>query len=293
MNKKLAETHPEIAAEWHPTKNGDLTPNDVTFGSTIRIWWKCYKGTWPNGDFADDHEWEVPINNRAGRDRNCPCCNNNKVVPSNCLTTTHPELAAEWHPTKNGNLTPEQVIAGSGKKYSWLGKKCGHEWEAICSNRTGKRKSSCPICNESKGEKAIAKYLEEKSIKFQREYRFKNSTIARARFDFATKLGLIEFHGIQHYLPICFGSKEKHAKIRSLISAIERDQKKERWCKQHKIPFLIIPYWDFDRIEEILDSFFAGAVPVISAEPEEVKKYEPMRQKIIERLKQSKVRIAA
>ena len=45
----LAETHPEIAKEWHPTLNGDLTPRDFTHGSDKKPWWKCDKG--------DDHEW--------------------------------------------------------------------------------------------------------------------------------------------------------------------------------------------------------------------------------------------
>ena len=32
------------------------------------------------------------------------------------LSKTHPELAKEWHPTKNDNLTADDVTAGSGKK---------------------------------------------------------------------------------------------------------------------------------------------------------------------------------
>tara|TARA_Y100000310_G_scaffold72876_1_gene69028 strand:- start:3654 stop:3893 length:240 start_codon:yes stop_codon:yes gene_type:complete len=39
--KSLAETHPEIAAQWHLTKNEDLTPYDVTAGSGRKVWWKC------------------------------------------------------------------------------------------------------------------------------------------------------------------------------------------------------------------------------------------------------------
>ncbi len=35
--KSLAETHPELAKEWHPTKNDD-TPYDVTFGSHKKMW---------------------------------------------------------------------------------------------------------------------------------------------------------------------------------------------------------------------------------------------------------------
>ena len=48
--KSLAETHPEIAGEWHPTKNGDHMPADVTSGSNKKVWWKC--------PIAVDHEWQ-------------------------------------------------------------------------------------------------------------------------------------------------------------------------------------------------------------------------------------------
>ncbi len=51
MSKQsLAQTHPDIAKQWHPTNNGDLSPSDVTKGSHKKIWWKC--------DKEDDHEWE-------------------------------------------------------------------------------------------------------------------------------------------------------------------------------------------------------------------------------------------
>lgn len=49
----LAATHPEIAKH---TKNGDLTPFDITFGSHKRAWWQC--------SIAEDHEWETTINKK-------------------------------------------------------------------------------------------------------------------------------------------------------------------------------------------------------------------------------------
>jgi hypothetical protein len=45
-----------LAKQWHPTKNGKLTPSDVGAGSTKKVWWKCNKG--------DDHEWVASIVNR-------------------------------------------------------------------------------------------------------------------------------------------------------------------------------------------------------------------------------------
>ena len=56
---------PELASEWHLTKNGSLTPRDVTIGTHKKIWWKCEKG----------HEWKATIANRS-KGVGCPQCYN-------------------------------------------------------------------------------------------------------------------------------------------------------------------------------------------------------------------------
>jgi predicted secreted protein len=137
----LATLNPELAKEWHPTKNGELSPFDVTIGSHKKVWWKCDKG--------DDHEWESKINNRTINNNGCSVCSNRTVVKSNCLTTLNPELAKEWHPTKNGELKPFDVTIGSHKKVWW---KCDkgddHQWEANINSRD--LGNGCPICNNQK-----------------------------------------------------------------------------------------------------------------------------------------------
>ena len=51
----------------------------------------------------------------------CPYCGNKKVLAGfNDLASIEPEIAAEWHPTLNGALTPEMVTAGSNRKVWWL-----------------------------------------------------------------------------------------------------------------------------------------------------------------------------
>jgi hypothetical protein len=136
--KSLASVNPELASEWHPTKNGDLTPFDITSGSGKKVWWKCDEG--------DDHDWDSSPNNRTkDNGRGCPICSGYKVVKSNCLSTVNPELSSEWHPNKNGNLTPQDVTSGTHKKVWW---KCNkgddHEWKTSVAHRTNGR--SCPIC---------------------------------------------------------------------------------------------------------------------------------------------------
>ena len=136
----LATTHPDLAKEWHPTKNGELTPFDITAGSQKVIWWKCEKG----------HEWKAVVYSRLAGN-GCPYCSGNKVWRGfNDLATTHPDLAKEWHPTKNGELTPFDVTKGSNRRVWWV---CpnGHEWNSSVSNRV--RGHGCPICI---GQKVLA-----------------------------------------------------------------------------------------------------------------------------------------
>ena len=51
--------------------------------------------------------------------QNCSFCSGVKVGLSNCLATLNQELAKEWHPTKNGDLTPFDITLGSNKDVWW------------------------------------------------------------------------------------------------------------------------------------------------------------------------------
>lgn len=128
----LATVDPDLAAEWHPTRN-DFLSTQVTAGSNRKVWWKGTCG----------HEWEAQIVNRS-RGSGCPYCSKWHVSRGvNDLATVSPGLAGEWHPTKNGDLLPAQVAAKSNRKVWWLGS-CGHEWEAAIYSRTAGR--GCPYC---------------------------------------------------------------------------------------------------------------------------------------------------
>ena len=116
-----------------------MTPDKVVAGSSRRHWWKCDKGP--------DHEWGATVSKRTSSKRGCPCCDGKKVSVTNSLASLHSKIAAQWHPTENGDLTPDRVVAGSSKKYWW---KCDnnskHEWSADTSSRTGPGKRGCPWC---------------------------------------------------------------------------------------------------------------------------------------------------
>lgn len=138
----LADTRPDLAAEWHPVKNGTLTPKTVKARSAAKVWWlgKC------------GHEWQAAVYSRT-KGSGCPYCVNRTLLKGfNDLATLAPEAAAEWHPTKNGDLLPGSVLAHSLKEAVWLGK-CGHEWSAKIVSRA--KGAGCPYCKNKRFLKGV------------------------------------------------------------------------------------------------------------------------------------------
>ncbi len=255
LSNCFATTHPEAAKLWHPTKNGKLTPYEVFSKSNKKYWFKCL--------VSEDHEWQAVLASITGREskfNGCPCCSGNKVVLSNCLATTHPEIAKQWHPIKNGNLTPYGVTAGSHKKVWWKCEK-GHEWKSYINNRTNKYLfRGCLVCNESKGEKRVAEYLNKNNLPYKRQYKHKKCKNKQLLpFDFIVRIKdqlgfLIEYQGQQHYELCTFGSKNI-CPIKILKGIQHRDKIKKEFCEKNNIPLLVIPYWEFDKIELLIDDF--------------------------------------
>lgn len=135
--KSFAEYFPELVREWHPTKNGDLKPDRINKTDQRKVWWL---------NPACGHEWQTTAHSRS-KGSGCPACNRSKRtalrVGTNDLASQKPELASEWHPTRNTALSPEQVSVGSGKTAWWLGP-CGHEWSATVNRRV--KGAGCPYC---------------------------------------------------------------------------------------------------------------------------------------------------
>ena len=130
----LHTTNPEVASEWHPTKNGGLLPTMVTAGSGRKVWWNC----------TDGHEWQATVAERVNGN-GCPYCSGHRALSGfNDLATLYPDIAKEWNTSKNGDLLPTMVTAGSSKKVWWSCRK-GHEWQAVVSRRT-RLKTGCPVC---------------------------------------------------------------------------------------------------------------------------------------------------
>ncbi len=135
-NNNFAARHPELLHFWDYEKN-DVKPEEVFAGGTRKIYWKCNNG----------HSYVTTLQHKING-RGCPICAGKTVLEGfNDLETINPSLAREWHPSKNGEMTPSSVTSKSNKKVWWLCKN-GHEWQATINDRA--RGRGCPVCARNK-----------------------------------------------------------------------------------------------------------------------------------------------
>jgi hypothetical protein len=243
----IAARRPELAAQWDHERNGYLKPDAVSIGSKTFIHWKC--------PLADDHRWTATL--KARRKSGCPCCAGIKLVRSNCLATTHPEVAAEWDLERNGEKTPYSVMGGHNGRVHWICKE-GHRWTTSPNART-RAGHRCPGCQTWYTEESVGRAIESLGYLTVRQYSFPGCRHkATLRFDFAVfherrLIAVVEYHGEQHYRPVDFFGGEA-----AFRGCRKRDGIKRDYCRSNGIPLLEIPFNDADRIPEIVAAFIGG-----------------------------------
>lgn len=147
LDKSLAKKFPEIAMEWHPTKNGNITPQMVSYGSEKQYWFQCKLG----------HEYKQTICSKTGKNKTkCPYCSGQKLLQGFndfevwCKNNNREDLLREWNYEKN-DKKPNEINKGTSKKIYWKCSKCEYEWQASVRKR-GIEGRGCPACaNNNKG----------------------------------------------------------------------------------------------------------------------------------------------
>ena len=112
----------------------------------------------------------------------------------------------------------------------------------------------------SKGEYQIHNFLKEHNIIFNTQWNNNNKMLLSSgypcRFDFAVfrssfeekPLFLLEYNGPQHYKTQESGWDTEE----NLLRTQQRDAEKAKLCEEAGIPLEIIPYTDFNNLEEVL-----------------------------------------
>lgn len=146
QNESIAALFPGRIKLWHPSRNLPELPEQFSKGSNRSVWWRCPKSA--------THVWQAKICNivRAWANENsgCPWCYGKKVDEHNSLAALNPDLAKNWHPTANGDLTPSKVTAHSGKKVWWLCSKAGHTYQYSVTGQSQRQQQQhelCPDCS--------------------------------------------------------------------------------------------------------------------------------------------------
>jgi very-short-patch-repair endonuclease len=146
IHNSLAYLQPEITKQWHPIKNGNLKPEEVSECSGKNVWWLC-PNTCKEGC---KHEWKCSVSHRKNG-TNCRFCTKQEICIHDSIVYSHSELIKQWHPTKNGDLKPEQFSSGSGHQLIWWNCEitckygCKHDdYTAYVYSRTSG--SGCPSC---------------------------------------------------------------------------------------------------------------------------------------------------
>ncbi len=138
MNESLKEyciryDRRELLVQWHPDKNGDLTPEEIAGGSQRKVWWRFERG----------HEWMGQPYDRTKRGTGCPYCAGKRILPGMDLASVYPHLADQWKPQRNGELGSDAVLPGSRRSVWWECSK-GHEWRAMIDSWV--KGHGCLIC---------------------------------------------------------------------------------------------------------------------------------------------------
>lgn len=255
--------HPDLVTEWDVKKNKGISPFDVAEYCNKKFHWVKQLRSPITGKLITAR-WEDTVAHRV-QGRGCPYESGQRTLKgyNDFVSFAPAEVLAEWDYEKNGDLKPSSLTYGSNQKVWWKCSTCGRSWEASIDSRIRKQ-TGCPTCNESKGEKSVARVLESLNIPFEREYKFDDcyfsSNAHKLRLDFALMDGdkvwaSIEYHGEQHYSPVCFGGQDLEvAKLNCEVTQL-RDDIKTNYLRAHGIPQLIIPYTEFNNIETLVKNF--------------------------------------
>jgi hypothetical protein len=243
-DNNLAMAYPEIASQWVSELNAGVTPSDVTPYSNRRFWWKC--------DVEVDHIFDCTVYERTRIGIVCPMCYGRRVVESNCLATTHPDLASEWHPSKN-SISPTEVTRGSNLAVWWYCSDHGHEWKTTPNSRD---LPGCPLCpkkNQTRLFEIVRSIFvhEEVLFDFRHPELIFSDSGARMELDiWLPRLKLaFEYQGEQHFPDFYSG-------LFSDPDLPKRDEEKRKACLELGVKLIEIDYrWDKSRglVEQILD----------------------------------------
>lgn len=125
-NNALFNVKPELLDEWD-YENNDVAPETVSYMSNVQYHWVCSEG----------HRFTASPAERIRRNKGCTVCKS--------LLKKRPDIALEWHPTKN-TIKPDEVTPSSHKEAWFICRNCGGEYISEIVDRCRRKGPNCPHC---------------------------------------------------------------------------------------------------------------------------------------------------
>ena len=239
----LATKNPKLASEWHPTKNGDLTPYDITSNNNNYFWWQCKDNP--------KHEWQSFVYNRHNKNTGCPYCSGYYASEEYNLLVNNPKLCEEWDYSKN-DKKPEDHTPMSGEYVYWRCIECGHKWRAKINDRNKNNGTGCTECSSSKGEKECKRILDLRNVYYFPQKEF-DGLLGVGNGNLSYDFYLPEYNLLIEYQGEFHDGTAYQQTTEQFEYQKEHDRRKKEYAKSNGYNFLEIWYWDFDKIEEILE----------------------------------------
>lgn len=232
---------------WDFDKNNklEINPWEINHGVQKKVWIKCQ-------DKKYHESYETTCCSFSSQGNRCPYCRGLKVHMLDSLGTLHPKVLLIW--SDKNKKSPYEYTPFSYKKVWFQCSSGSHDDYLRHISSSNTYNFRCPECQYSKGEQRISEYLTKNSIKYipQKEYNdLLGINNGQLSYDFYLPQYnlLIEYQGEQHkkYIPGFHKSKKDFEK------QVEHDKRKKEYAQLNNIKLLEIWYWDYDRIEEILE----------------------------------------
>lgn len=201
------------------------TPKEISYGTRDMYLWNCPKCK---------SEYDMSPNKRTCRGTSCPYCAGKKVNHTNCMWSTHPEIAKLLKNNQRGY----EVLAMSNTKAEFKCERCNYSETKIISQVINNG-FACPKCSDgiSYPEKLLFNLLNQLNLDF--EYQKSNfKWIKNKKYDFYIPSinCIIETHGGQHYKPMTF----ERTGGKTLKEEQENDRLKENAARKNGIKYYVI-----------------------------------------------------
>lgn len=121
----LLDKVPNIIYEWDYEKNNGVKPEEVTYGSTVKYWFKCSKG----------HSYlAAPKHKSSKNPTGCKRCQDTRVRKSKKLVTDYPSLAIEYD--LDNEIDIHNITYGYTSSVRWTCPNCGYKFSTSPNSRT-------------------------------------------------------------------------------------------------------------------------------------------------------------